>query len=205
MAVVEDSNARPDDEERLPERESPDRLEHEPTAPAQAMRRTAKKSRRRTPALSASTHSGPTPKTACASDSTPVRWVMTKKNGFRAAARSNYRSWGRCTDRNSRIGMWISSMRMEEESVRTSICPARPSRSRQMQLNADSTPIGFRAEPLVIGGRSFSLSNRTSSFFGENWSVRYYPYEGLFIVQLYGYQGSAISLPAYTQLRVGIW
>lgn len=74
-----------------------------------------------------------------------------------------------------------------------------PADAAECRLNAYWLP----AEPLVIGGRSFSLSNRTSSFFGENWSVRYYPYEGLFIVQLYGYQGSAISLPAYTQLRVG--
>ena len=73
-----------------------------------------------------------------------------------------------------------------------------PADAAECRLNAYWLP----AEPLVIGGRSFSLSNTTSSFLGENWSVRYYPYEGLFIVQLYGYQGSAISLPAYTQLRV---
>lgn len=56
------------------------------------------------------------------------------------------------------------------------------------------------ADPLVIGGQSYTITRNQTRFSGNGWWANYNLYQGVLTVELYGYQGPEISLPASTQL-----
>ena len=58
------------------------------------------------------------------------------------------------------------------------------------------------AEPLVIGGQSYTITRNQTRFSGNGWWANYNLYQGVLTVELYGYQGPELSLPASAQLRL---
>ena len=74
-------------------------------------------------------------------------------------------------------------------------------------LPADVTDCGlyaywFPAEPLVIGGQSYSFAGGRSYYRGDSWTAWYNSNDGELVVALSGYQGSEISLPVPAELRI---
>lgn len=57
-------------------------------------------------------------------------------------------------------------------------------------------------DPLVIDGQSYTFTRERTSFSGKDWVVIYRIYEGYISVQLRGYQGSEISVPAAAGLTL---
>lgn len=58
------------------------------------------------------------------------------------------------------------------------------------------------AEPLVIGGQSYSFADGRSYYRGDGWTAWYNSYSGKLVVALNGYQGPEIGLPTPAELRI---